>query len=251
MKVSEGLLYGYGVFETIKVVDAKPQYLAEHFYRMQNSCLCLDIAFNLDLKSLTKQVAHEITNSDKATFILRFSLIKDGEKSELIFTRRDCLYTPEMYERGFKLTISDIKRNETSPLVYHKTCNYLDHLLELKKAKQQGFNEVLFFNTQGYMAECATSNIFLVKDNNIYTPKIESGILNGIMREQVITQCKNQELDVQIQNITQAFLSTVDEIFITNSVLGIMPISEMQSVQYKSELTSQLRKSIEKECRGI
>jgi branched-subunit amino acid aminotransferase/4-amino-4-deoxychorismate lyase len=242
MQVSEGLLYGYGIFETIKVVNREAQHLARHFQRMQASSLALGMNLDMDVTSFSCRVEQEIADEKLGSFALRLSLLKDADSYQLIITKRALTYTPEIYQQGFNLTLSSIQRNQSSPLVYHKTLNYLDNLLELNRVKAQGFNEVLFLNTQDYIAECATSNNFFIKDGALYTPRVESGILKGIMRDVVIEKCQSQRIDILEQDIGLEFLQQADEAFISNALMGIMPVVSIDNQRYTREVTDTLAK---------
>lgn len=241
MKISEGLLYGYGVFETIKVLNRKPIYLLEHFNRIENSSKVLGINIDLDFENFKNKIMNEINKFEKDTFALRISFLKNKENSDIIINKREIVYTRKMYEDGFKLTFSKILKNETSKVVYHKTLNYLENLIELKNSKEEGYNEVIFLNTKGYISECATSNIFVIKNKKLYTPKIESGILNGIIRGKIISHFKKMGMEVYERNMGRDFLVNGDEIFITNSIMGIMPIAEVNNLKYDMKFTKKLK----------
>lgn len=244
MKINEGLLYGYGLFETIKVINNEPIYLLEHFDRMKNSSKELDINLYIDFEEFQEKIRKEINKFPNENFALRVSVLKDNNMSSMIFSIREINYTQKMYKDGFKLTFSDILKNETSKIVYHKTLNYLENLRELKRVKENGYNEVIFLNTKGQIGECSTSNIFVVKNKKIYTPKLESGILNGIIRQKIIDSLKKLGVEVYEENMDKEFLLTGDEIFITNSLMGIMPISKINNLNYKMQFTNELKKSL-------
>jgi len=233
MNINEGLLYGYGLFESIKIEHNKPLLLQQHFARMQQAATALTIYFAYDFAQFHHLVTQEINQVALETFVLRCSLIKDKDKSYLVFSSRPFRYTKEMYQQGFKLTLSKIKRNEYSNLVAYKTLNYLDNLLELKKAKIQGFNEVLFLNTQEILTEGATSNLFLVKNNIIHTPSSTCGLLKGVMRQRVLDQCLALNLHTKEGCYDLNFILSCDEIFITNAVMGIMSVVRLNNHKYE------------------
>jgi 4-amino-4-deoxychorismate lyase len=103
--------------------------------------------------------------------------------------------------------------------------------LELRKAKDEGFDEVLFFNEKGYLAEGAISNIFIVRENRLYTPGLENGLLNGILRRKLFEQ---ESFAVEEKNIEPEFINQADEIFITNSLLKLMPIRSIENTKFKN-----------------
>lgn len=93
----------------------------------------------------------------------------------MFFQMRKNIYSEEDYAKGFVTDISKVRRNETSPLVYHKTLNYGDCILEKRAAAAAGINEKVFVNTKGQISEGTVSNIFFVRKNMIYTPQLSCG----------------------------------------------------------------------------
>jgi branched-subunit amino acid aminotransferase/4-amino-4-deoxychorismate lyase len=160
---------------------------------------------------------------------LKIAVIKNKNLSDLIIMMKNSTYNYKDYQKGFRLTISSVLRNTTAKLVNYKTLNYLENLLEFKSAKAKGYDEVIFFNEKKYLAEGAISNIFLVKDKILYTPKTGSGLLEGIMRNKVIEKSPFTviEKDLRIEDV-----DTADEVFITNSLMRVMPVSSIQGTSY-------------------
>ena len=139
-----GFLYGFGVFETIAIVKGELIYLNDHLNRFIKSCH----HFNLHIENIEKQTIHGAMLLIKESAIengaIRIASIKGREKSHLLHTIRTNPYESKDYTKGFRLSWSDSKRNPLSELVYHKTSNYMECLLEKERAKHNGFDEVLF-----------------------------------------------------------------------------------------------------------
>ncbi|MGN0247166.1 MAG: aminotransferase class IV, partial [Lachnospiraceae bacterium] len=106
--------------------------------------------------------------------------------------------------------------------------NYGDNILEKRRAHSEGFDEPLFLNSKGYVAEGATTNLFAVLDGKLITPSLESGILPGTMRRFVM-----EHFDVQECSITTEMLYRSTELFVTNALLGIMPVTNFQRKPYE------------------
>lgn len=243
-KINEGILYGYGLFETLKIVKGNPINLYEHFNRMKNSSMELNIEMNLDFEKFKKIVTNEIAKNFSDVFVLRINLLKNKGKSQIFFNKRDYVYTSDLYERGYDLNFSSVLRNETSKILYHKTFNYLENFLELETAKAKGYDETIFLNTKGYISECSTCNIFIINKEKIYTPKIENGILNGIIREQIIDKVKKIGIEVCQENISKDFLLKGEEVFLTNSLIGIMPVRKIENKIYKKNFIEKIKKTL-------
>lgn len=214
--IDPGFYFGKGVFETI-LVREKVHFLHEHVQRINNSATILGIKNKVDINAVEKLVKEY----DIKHCVMKIILT---DENFIISTRKNN-YTDKDYQTGFKLKISKLKRNPESISVYHKTLNYLDNLLEREKALEQGFQEVLFLNSREKIAECSVSNIFIIKDKKLYTPSLSCGILDGILRQWINKNFLCEEVENGID-----FIKNADEIFLTNSIMGIMKVSEIEAM---------------------
>ena len=211
IEIDEGVLFGRGAFETI-LVKNKPIFFSNHIKRLNNAIEVLSIGEKIDENELLDEIKkYEIKN--KALKIL-------VTPKNIVIIERDINYKDEDYKKGFKLKLSKVIRNSTSILTYVKSTNYIENLMENQRAKKEGYNEVIFLNEQGFVTECSTANIFMVKSGVIYTPKLECGLLNGILRDFVINNFSVIEKEITLEELLES-----DEIFITNSLLGIMKVT--------------------------
>ena len=165
--------------------------------------------------------------------ILRITVLKNRDSFDMLITHRENKYTNIQYIEGFKVEISEFKRNPHSILSGIKSVNYLENIYALRAAKEAGSDEVLFLDCKNYISEGATSNIFFIKDGVIYTPTKECGLLKGIIREKVIDIIeKNKHLELKQGFFTLKNLLDADEVFLTNSIIGIMPILRIHHTTY-------------------
>lgn len=135
--------------------------------------------------------------------------------------------------------LSSIRRNETSPFTFHKTLNYGDNILEKRAAVNAGIDEKIFLNTKGQICEGTVSNIFFVKEKKLYTPTLSCGLLPGILRAYIL-----ETYDVEETVLYPEDLVKFDECFLTNSLMGIMPLFQIENVAFKERtVTNLLRKS--------
>lgn len=177
---------------------------------------------------------------------IRITYSKGRERNNLIITCRENPYTEEMITRGFALMTSSVVRNETSPLVRIKSNNYLDNLLNLNYAKDKGYNEVLYYNTKGFLAEGSMSNIFFVKSDKLLTPAVKNGLLSGIIRDKVIHIANTQDIPLEEGYYKKHELSNADEIFVTNSLMEIMPIRLLDNKEFEIRNDSMTKYLIER-----
>lgn len=122
---------------------------------------------------------------------------------------------------------SEVRRNESSPFTYHKTLNYGECILEKRQAAVRGLDEVVFLNGKGEICEGAVSNVFFVRKGKVFTPEISCGLLPGIMRGYVMECC-----DVEERKILPDSLEEFEECFVTNSLMGIMPVSRLGTCEF-------------------
>jgi len=147
----------------------------------------------------------------------------------LVLIKRHHSHPEILYKRGITCAISKkYCRNEKSPLVYIKSMNYLENLLARLEAKKQGCDEAILLNTQGFLASASVSNLFFVKGKTVFTPSVECGILSGITRKAVLEICAGYGINVKEGRFRPEDLETADEVFLTNTLMGVMPVREVK-----------------------
>lgn len=232
INLDSGYFFGRGVFETILVKD-KPIFLKEHISRLNEGIKILNIG--------DKVIEEDILNIINKHNIKYCGLKIVVTEKNIVLEKRDIPYKSDDYLKGFSLKLSNINRNSKSKLSYIKSINYLENILEREEALNNGYNEVLFLNEKGFLSEGSMSNIFIVIDKEIYTPSIKCGLLPGIVRNFLIKEYKIIEKELTLEDIMMA-----DEIFITNSLLGIMGISKFENrILTENKITIMLREEYE------
>ena len=231
VKLDGGFYFAQGVFETI-LIKKEAIFLEEHINRLNKS---IDI-MNLGEHINTKFIKNFIKEEKLKNIVLKIVVTEKN----IVFSTREIKYSKEDYENGFKLKLSYVLRNPTSRMTYIKSLSYNENLYEYNKANKEGFNEVVFLNIYGNIAEGATSNIFIIKDKKIYTPKISDGILPGVVRNWVIENFKVCE-----KHLNKKDLYSADEVFITNSVLGIMKVAQFEEKKYNTNVVEKIRSEYE------
>lgn len=221
-----GVLYGMGIFETIRVAGGVPRFLDRHLSRLFRSAgdLGLEVPFGeSEISLMARGTASENRMGEGA---LRLTLTAGGEgvRPGLFVTARENSYTPDQYRDGIRAGFSSVRKNELSPLARHKTLNYFENIIARREAGAAGWGEAFFLNTSGYLAEGAVSNIFLVAGGTVVTPDPASGLLPGITRERVIEACLREGIKVEERAVLPAELHRAGECFITNSLMGVLPV---------------------------
>lgn len=225
---SEGFQYGYGLFETLKVVDGKIFFIEEHLARLKKGCKALNIGLDYDLK-LIQKYAYKLIHENNTVFgAIKILYAKNKDGYDLLMTTRKNPYTKERYEKGFKLCFATTKKNPYAKLTYIKSNNYLENILVKAEALKKGYDEGIFLNVHDKISEGTYTNIFFVKNKIIHTPSISCGILEGIMREKIIDLINKWNLTLKIGEFNKEDLLDADEIFLTNSLMELMPVSQLE-----------------------
>lgn len=228
----EGFNYGYGLFETLKIVDGNICFMEEHFNRLKKSCAELNLKFEYDLCIIQEYANNLVSSCGMSSGSIKILYAKDKDKYNLLMTTNENKYTLEKYKKGFSICIASSKRNPYSKLTYIKSNNYLENILEKTIANKKGYDETVFLNTNDNISEGSYTNVFFIKDNIIYTPSISCGILPGIMRDKVIDLINKLSIKIEIGKFKIDDMFKADEIFITNSLMEIMPVWKLENKKF-------------------
>ena len=232
-----GFLFGFGLYETVRAYGGKPFRLDNHLARLRYSGERLGIVIHT---ALIREAVHEVIKANGFGQTRLRICVSIGE-GELSPNPDSCKlptiavlaseYKPPShakYLRGYQTVLSPIRRNSFSPMTYLKSANTLESLLARRDAKDTGADEALFLNEKGYLTEAAGSNLFIVKNGNLQTPRYESGLLPGVTRIVVFELASQLEIKVNEINCRTASLLQADEAFVTNSLIGIMPVTSFE-----------------------
>ncbi|MFC1865430.1 aminotransferase class IV [Chloroflexota bacterium] len=238
-----GFLYGFGLFETMRAYDGKVFRLYGHINRLADAADRL--GFSLDKVEILKAVSDTIRANRLVDARVRVT-VSAGEgaiNANLLSCRQPTLlvvaegykpYAKEVYEKGFRAVVSKTRRNSQSVTSGMKSTSYIDSMLIKQEAGDAGADEAVCLDEKGYLAEAAMSNIFIVFNNVLKTPRPESGILPGITRQAVLELAcgmgvESLECDLQPEELYRAH-----EAFLTNSLIEIMPLIEVEGEKIDS-----------------
>jgi branched-subunit amino acid aminotransferase/4-amino-4-deoxychorismate lyase len=251
---NQGFQFGYGVFETILISKGVPCFVDMHYRRLIKGCHRLGLELKLDIEEIYNGaiMLSEACNITEGR--LKVICFRDVENDAVMMTLSDYRLEESIVHKGMTLGISNIMRNPHSPMCYLKSLNYAENILAKAEAKSQGYDKALFLNVSSKLCDGAVSNIFWTKDHVLYTPEIACGILEGITRRQVIDICKTLGFKHKEGSYDLGLLLQADEVFVTNSLMGIMPVCRVDNTTYNiSEykisirINNEYRKLIENE----
>ena len=253
LQQNRGFLYGDALFETIKILDGKILFSEDHYFRLMASMriLRMEIPMDFTLEFFESKILEAVhTNQLNHSARVRFN----------VYRKEGGLYLPNTNEIDFFITVTSLETpiyqiNDTSYEVdIYKDFVVTKQLLSTIKstnrsinitgsifAKENDLNNCLLLNHEKNVIEALNGNLFILKDNILTTPPISDGCLNGIMRKQILNLAKTLEnIETREASISPFDLQKADELFITNVITGIQPITKYR----KKEFTTALSKTL-------
>ena len=231
-----GFLLGDGLFETIKVENEHLLFFQEHYHRLATSASKLEIPFKFSLFELKNQCKRLLEiNRLLAAASLRITLTRGVSQRGIqapLNPFPTLMITVAPYSQpspisSSTLYITDIKRNEASLLSRLKTLNCLELVLARQQAIKAGYQEGLMLNTKGAVTETSIGNLFAVINQKIFTPRIEDGLLPGIMRDMIIKIAAQIGKPIREKTLYTEDLFKATEIFQANSIIEIQSFSKI------------------------
>lgn len=251
---NRGFLYGDAVFETIKVVCGKVLFFEDHYFRLMSGMRItrMRIPQNFTMENIELQIHRTLKSADLMDNVARVRIT--------VYRHADGLYTPQSNGVGFVIHVSkldnagyhvDSTPNEIELYKdFHLTGQLLSNVKSTNRvlnvmagifAKENGYDNCLLINERKMIAEAINGNVFLVKGNKLLTPSLEEGCIKGVMRKQIIDAVKFiEDLEVEEAVISPFDLQKADELFITNVIQGIKPVTKYRKKEYNTIVATQI-----------
>ena len=259
---NRGFLFGDSVFETIKMLDNKVLFLEDHYFRLMASMrICrMEIPMNFTMEYFESQILNLIQSLNNSnSYRVRFTVYRDSEG----------FYLPKSRNIQFIVTASSLDSDlyvfgkEHYEVELYKDFYVSKQLLSTLKtnnkmlqitgsifADENGYDNCLVLNDEKNVAEALQSNIFMKTGNVVSTPPVSDGCLNGIMRKQILEILKKMEgIEVKETSISPFDLQKADELFLTNVISGIQPITKYRKKEYTTEFASDVLKRLNAKIR--
>jgi len=251
---NRGLKYGDSLFETLRVVNGKVFFWEEHYLRLMSSMriLRMEIPMNFTMEFLEEQIITSVNANELQNEVVRIRLT--------VFRKNGGLYKPTTNDVSFIIETKEL----TSPFyiiedkVYEvelfkdffvnpdmlstlKTNNRVLNVVGSIFAKENDFQNCLLLNSNKQVVEALNGNLFLVRDKEIKTPPTSDGCLKGIIRNKLIEIIKNIEGFTLVETSISPFeLQKADELFITNSIIGIQPVTKYRKKNFDNVVARNL-----------
>ena len=251
-----GLLHAAGAFTTMRAAGGRVLRIDAHVARLRDTCDTLAIPLvytDAKLKEAADTLLSDLKLSDAR---LRLTVTRGEQhvspqgdpllKPNVFLTATAFEpYSSALYETGMTvLAYDELKLNPYDVQAGHKTIDYLSRFSALREAQRRGANEALLFNVHNYLQSGAMGNVFLVKDGKLLTPPTNvelrdeavraatpyprANVLPGTTRGAIFAIAQRESINVERRGLTVSDLLAADEAFLTNSIMGVMPVCRIE-----------------------
>jgi len=250
---NRAFLYGDGVFETVKVVNNKILFLEDHYFRLMASMrvVRMEIPMNFTMEYFEEQILKVVQEN---------GLSASARARITVFRNNGGLYLPQTNEISFLIHTTSLEKapyalNEShyevdlykdfyvsrQLLSSIKTTNKMINITGSIFASENGFENCILLNDAKNVVEALQGNLFMVVGKKLITPPISEGCLNGVMRRQILALAKKTEGIEVVEEIISPFdLQKADELFLTNVITGIQPITKYRKKEFTNNMANLL-----------
>jgi 4-amino-4-deoxychorismate lyase len=232
---NRGFAYGDGLFETIKVCGGRPQFLAEHWRRLRRDCARLQLSVDFSvLQFETERALRTRRDGILKIMITRGAGARGYASTPSIGAERWLLFYPQQFDRdarereGVAARICRQRLAEQPTLAGIKHLNRLEQVIARAEWSDSAIAEGLMLDNVGRLIEGTMSNLFLVRDNKVYTPRLHRCGVAGVMREIILYKLAPRCVSVIETDLLLDDLYSADEVFISNSIIGILPVRKIE-----------------------
>lgn len=257
--LDRGFALGDGVFETMLALNGRVIGFARHLDRLRYSAGVIDLPVPFDSVELAAGVEEVLRASGLVEAAIRLTVSRgvgagldppgSTHPTTAITIAPHAGASHALVGAGIRMITASTRRNDTSPLSRIKSLNYLDNILARAEARRRGADDALMLNTKGHLACGTASNVFVVAGGAILTPPIEAGVLPGITRGYVLDLAGGIGIGCKEVATHPDEVRNAAEVFVTNSLLGIMPVLEVDSMVVGSGWPGEIARALAKSYR--
>ncbi|MBP6182184.1 aminotransferase class IV [Flavobacterium sp.] len=250
---NRAFLYGDAVFETVKIINNKILFLEDHYFRLMSSMrvVRMEIPMNFTMEYFEEQILSLVKNNS----------LDDSARARITVYRNDGgYYLPQnntisflIHAIALETTLYSIDQKEYEVDLYKdfyvtkqllssiKTTNRIINITGSIYANENGLDNCILLNDSKNVVEALQGNIFMLLGNKLITPPVSEGCLNGVMRKQILGLAKKIENIEVVEEVISPFdLQKADELFITNVIKGIQPITRYRKKEFVTKFATKL-----------
>jgi len=236
-----GLLNGWGVFSTLRVVDGVIFAFEKHWERMRHDALRMRVPFPGRPEELFEPLRRLVQANQAWNATLRVVVVRnrggiwegpgiDRDYDVIAFTT-DSKRWPEAVHLG----VVRNARHAASPFAGAKILSWSFNLTWLEEAESRGLDEVILLNEHGQVSECTSANIFISRGRQVLTPPLSSGCLPGVTREILLHEIHVDGLEIKEKDLELSDLEQADEVFITSTTRGLLPVASVEGLKVRRQ----------------
>jgi branched-chain amino acid aminotransferase len=234
-----GLLYGDGVFEGIRAYNGSVFKLKEHIDRLYRSAHMIMLEIPVSKEEMIQTVLETLRKNNLTDSYIRLVVTRGvgdlglnpkrcAKPTIIVITDTIALHKSEAKEKGVTAMISWVKRDPVDATSHEiKSLNYLNSILAKIEANIGGVDEAICLDKNGFVCEGVAENIFIVRNERIFTPPSYTGALPGITAEEIAKLARKLGYEVKDKNITPYELFNAEEVFFTGTAAEIVPVREI------------------------
>lgn len=229
--------YGEGLIETMLWHKGNIPLYALHAQRLQQSLDALGFP-QIDTDLLFAEIKKTVLDITEAQQMIRVQFFRNDNTLEFVI---ECMPVEQSLitwnDKGLSIGIAKSVTKSSDGISHLKSTSRLNYIVAKKEAEQNSWDDALLLNQYGRIAESTISNVFIIKDNEIITPPLAEGCIAGIMRRYLLDKETIAGMPVHEKALDIAILLNADEIFLTNAIRGIQPVSRYNNKAYPNALT--------------
>jgi 4-amino-4-deoxychorismate lyase len=240
-----GLMYGDGVFRTLRIRDDKPLLWQQHYSKLQQDCAVIGIKcppiqlLAADIEQLIQKQAESSAEGVLKIVITRgyatrgYAPAANPQLSRIVSFSSTPVYPDVYFSDGIKVHLCKFRLGHQPRLAGIKHLNRLENVLAAAEWSDEKTAEGIMLDDENYIIEGTRSNLFLVRNGKLYTPDLSRCGVAGLQRDRVIDYARQQRIVCKITELTMDDLVSADEIFLVNSVVGLWPVRELPGYNCK------------------
>jgi branched-chain amino acid aminotransferase len=254
---NRGLNYGDGIFETLKFANNRINFWEDHYFRLMASMriVRMDIPMDFSPEYLENQIRKTLAVnglSEKAARVKLLVVRKAGglytpetnAVDFLITTEESSTPSFQLNEQGLNIDLYKDFYKNSGMLSTIKTTSAQLYTVASIFRKENHYDECLLLNERKEVVEAISSNIFIVKGDDLITPPLESGCLKGIMRKKIIEFAPQLKFNVKEESFSPFALQKADEVWLSNSIKGLQWVGQYRKKSYRQERAAEMLKKI-------
>ncbi|MBS9781245.1 MAG: aminodeoxychorismate lyase [Gammaproteobacteria bacterium] len=250
--------YGDGIFETMLSVGNDIHHWDYHWQRLASSCQRLNISIP-DRDTLYRQLQTALVEQNNPLSVVKMIVSRgdglrgyrsiDNQPCHIQFSIAEYHFNPKMYH-GLHLRLCQTRLSHQPLLAGMKHINRLEYIMARRESEDRQFDEGLLLNYDNLLIEGLTSNVFIIKNQHIFTPILDGSGVRGTMRTYLFDTLPQRGYVLSEKHLSLDDIRSADEVFLTNATAGIMPVTSIATIgnHFQQTMTNHIRHQVGHPC---